>query len=278
MNGAAAVIGAAMDEHAADQQRLSDAIQRYGFEWEELGKKFQQTTLNNQAKDLIEDWRVLVGSGIEVATVNDRMASAMNGYLQSALAVGAEVPAAMQPILQSFADQGLLVDANGAAITDLSLAGVTFAETMSAGFDRVILKLDQLITSLIAAGTAIDPLGAGTVAGAQPAVGPTGYTVSEAARQAGVTLPFGVEIPHLASGGIVRRPTLAMIGEAGPEAVVPLDGSQGNGGGIVVQGDIHLHGVNDPEEFAEALMTVTRRNTKGSTSHLRRLVPAQGLT
>ena len=31
-------------------------------------------------------------------------------------------------------------------------------------------------------------------------------------------------IPQLASGGIVNRPTIAMVGEAGPEAVVPLDG------------------------------------------------------
>jgi hypothetical protein len=29
-------------------------------------------------------------------------------------------------------------------------------------------------------------------------------------------------IPQLASGGVVRRPTLALVGEAGPEAVVPL--------------------------------------------------------
>lgn len=35
-------------------------------------------------------------------------------------------------------------------------------------------------------------------------------------------------IPMLAKGGVVTRPTLAMIGEAGPEAVVPL----GRGGGL----------------------------------------------
>ena len=29
---------------------------------------------------------------------------------------------------------------------------------------------------------------------------------------------------HMATGGIVNRPTMAMIGEAGPEAVVPLGG------------------------------------------------------
>lgn len=38
-------------------------------------------------------------------------------------------------------------------------------------------------------------------------------------------------IPQLAQGGIVTHPTLALIGEAGPEAVVPLS----NGGGMGVQ-------------------------------------------
>jgi hypothetical protein len=41
------------------------------------------------------------------------------------------------------------------------------------------------------------------------------------------------DIPMLAQGGIVNSPTLAMIGEAGPEAVIPLSklGSMGSGGG-----------------------------------------------
>lgn len=40
-------------------------------------------------------------------------------------------------------------------------------------------------------------------------------------------------IPKLAEGGIVSSPTIAMIGEAGPEAVVPLSkmGNMGGGGG-----------------------------------------------
>lgn len=37
-------------------------------------------------------------------------------------------------------------------------------------------------------------------------------------------------IPYLAKGGIVSSPTLAMVGERGPEAIVPL--SRGNGGGF----------------------------------------------
>ena len=239
VQAAAAVIGSAFDEHAADQQRLNDAIKRYGFEWEELGQKFQQTTLNNQAKELIEDWRVLVASGIAVETVNTRMASSMNEYLQAALAVGAEVPMAMKPILQSFADQGLLVDAAGNKITDLSAAGVTFAETMAQGFDRIIVKLDQLINSLIAAGTAIDPLSGGLVSqaqantGASQATAPSSFsdwfTYYRSQGEGGFTaLPKamqrvaeGATIPSFANEGIVDSPTLAVIGDA-PEPEMVL--------------------------------------------------------
>lgn len=39
-----------------------------------------------------------------------------------------------------------------------------------------------------------------------------------------------LDIPMLATGGIVRKPTLAMIGEAGPEAVVPLNKYSSNNG------------------------------------------------
>lgn len=52
-------------------------------------------------------------------------------------------------------------------------------------------------------------------------------------------------IPHFASGGIVNGPTLALVGEAGPEAIIPLSafqggtaltgtGGYGGGGNIVV--------------------------------------------
>ena len=57
-----------------------------------------------------------------------------------------------------------------------------------------------------------------------------------------VTLPFGMgtigfnipTIPLLAEGGIVTKPTLAMIGEAGTEAVIPLSKMGNMGGGINV--------------------------------------------
>lgn len=51
------------------------------------------------------------------------------------------------------------------------------------------------------------------------------------------------KIPKLAAGGIVTSPTLALVGEAGPEAVVPLDRYRGGGQSIVVN---VTAGVGDP--------------------------------
>ena len=62
-------------------------------------------------------------------------------------------------------------------------------------------------------------------------------------------------IPMLAEGGIVTGPTLAMLGEAGPEAVIPLNraGSLGNNITINVNG-------GDPNAVVAALRTYMRQN------------------
>jgi hypothetical protein len=72
---------------------------------------------------------------------------------------------------------------------------------------------------------------------------------------------FGVpQIPMLAEGGIVSRATLAVIGESGPEAVIPLDRAgefgMGGGGNNVT---IHVNG-GDPQSVVDALRTYMFRN------------------
>lgn len=101
-------INEAFIEQRADAERLDAAIKKYGFSIEELGPKLRAQQLNDQAKDLIEDWRVLVASGIDVAIVNDKMAQAMSDYVNAAVRSGVEIPNAMKPILQSLVDQGKL--------------------------------------------------------------------------------------------------------------------------------------------------------------------------
>jgi len=62
-------------------------------------------------------------------------------------------------------------------------------------------------------------------------------------------------IPGLAAGGIVTQPTLAMIGEAGPEAVIPLNRLGGGGGGITVN---VMGGLATSAEIGQAVVNAIR--------------------
>lgn len=63
------------------------------------------------------------------------------------------------------------------------------------------------------------------------------------------------KIPQLATGGIVTSPTMALIGEAGPEAVVPLDRMGGMGSTI----NITVTSA-DPNEVIRAIQKWERNN------------------
>lgn len=69
-------------------------------------------------------------------------------------------------------------------------------------------------------------------------------------------------IPTLAKGGIVKSPTLAMIGEAGPEAVVPLPKGRGAGMGITINLSTgNVYGPGGIQELARHLEVTVQRAT-----------------
>jgi hypothetical protein len=67
------------------------------------------------------------------------------------------------------------------------------------------------------------------------------------------------DIPMLANGGIVTGPTLAMIGERGPEAVIPLTGRNAGAGMGDTNVTIQVNG-GDPNAVVQALRTYMRQN------------------
>jgi hypothetical protein len=68
-------------------------------------------------------------------------------------------------------------------------------------------------------------------------------------------------IPRLATGGIVTQPTIAMIGEAGPEAVIPLSGSNAAGGVTITGNTFNVRDGQDIKKIAIELNTlITQRN------------------
>jgi hypothetical protein len=69
-----------------------------------------------------------------------------------------------------------------------------------------------------------------------------------------------MNLPRLAEGGIVSSPTLALIGEAGPEAVVPLDRMQ-SGGGITIN---VTGGLSTSAEIGESVVNALRAYSRSA--------------
>ena len=76
-----------------------------------------------------------------------------------------------------------------------------------------------------------------------------------------VNIPPKVKVPMLAEGGIVTSPTLAMIGEKGPEAVVPL-GKGGHGMGQTFNIKIDVSGVTDRSDKKQLAMQISNEIQK----------------
>ena len=90
------------------------------------------------------------------------------------------------------------------------------SNTFKSGVNYVISAINGLINALDSIHISI------------PAIQIPGTKIGTPALDLGFNIP---DIPMLAAGGIVYNPVLAMIGEQGPEAVVPLS-SLGGGGGL----------------------------------------------
>ena len=69
-------------------------------------------------------------------------------------------------------------------------------------------------------------------------------------------------IPMLANGGIVTSPTLALIGEAGPEAVIPLSQMGNTGGGMNITVNAGL--VSTPDQIGQQIIEAIQRAQRRS--------------
>jgi hypothetical protein len=202
----------------------------------------QKQELDSQAKLIINDWRLLVSSGIDVVNVDNRMAESMNKYLSLARSTGQEVPASMKPIIQSMIEQGKLTDDAGVKVEKLEDVGVTFAETMTQGFDRIVNKLDALLTRI-----GMIPEKMQAAVSAIPQNPFSGWQMPDMG---------GAEPIPMAAGGAFRvtRPTLFRVGEAGPEEAI-FSGAHkslaGMGGGVTVNVDASGSMFRDRDSLSE---------------------------
>jgi phage-related minor tail protein len=163
----------------------------------------------------------------------DAAKAAVASLLSKVKSVLAAIPGAFTHALGAIGRAALSV---GSAILDKIMGGIgdiggKLVSLIKNAVNAVIRRVNSILTFRVSVDTHI------------PGLGKVGF---------GNTM----NLPTLATGGIVNRPTLAVIGERGPEAVVPLH--RGGFGGVTVNFH-HTPADADPQAIAAAIAWKTRR-------------------
>jgi hypothetical protein len=136
----------------------------------------------------------------------------------------------------------------------------TFRNIVDTVFDGIKLGFGLVVTYLKTVAGIYKSIFNGIASGWNNTVGKLSFEIPDwvpGVGGKGFSVP---KIPMLAQGGIVNQATLAIIGESGPEAVVPLDrmgefGAGGGGNNVT----INVNG-GDPQAVVDALRTYMFRN------------------
>jgi hypothetical protein len=155
-----------------------------------------------------------------------------------------------------------LLDSVKAVADDLGLllankfyqTGVDLASQIVAGLQSKMAEIQKLLKSV------------NTLEGAKAALA-TSKSGTDAITATGTSLLPKTIIPRFASGGIVTKPVLGMIGESGAEAVIPLSqmGNMGLGNSsssinLTVNAGMGSNGSQIGQEIVDALVKWERRN------------------
>jgi hypothetical protein len=147
-NSAVAEAMALLDTQKRAQQDLDAAVQKYGFTIEELGPKFAQQKMDEQAAQLLKDFQLLSAAGVDVNAVIAKMGPSLVEFVNTSIAAGATIPEAMRPMVDQLIASGQLLDENGNAFASAEEAGISFAQSLTDSMQSVIEEIRNLVAAL----------------------------------------------------------------------------------------------------------------------------------
>lgn len=268
-------------------QNNAGAATETALTWENVKAKLGATWTNIVAK--------LQGAGIDMQSIMKKIGTGINQEAEQALAVflmangmtaeearavwkqfGIDVTGetqrtfkTMEQIVAEFKRGVMGIMTN--LVTDVSMKLITgqgdWKTILSVALNAMLRLLIEKAVEAVLAAKAVQealkwmwsPLGGLIIAGALAAL---------VAIQSAISSSTTPKATPLAEGGIVTKPTLALIGEAGPEAVIPLSrGRRGTGaGGVTVNVTVTGNNISGDRE-ADAL---ARKVAQSITDQLRR--------
>lgn len=183
------------------------------LESEGRGLESRLLIINQEKEQRFRQFEELRAKGL---ITEDELLQARLAALEISMLKSAEASAQFNVDLQAIEAGGKAVASSlasnfGSAVADVILEGKSLEEAMDQVFKSVLRTAIETFTRI-----AVEAAIARTAASG--ALGPIG----------GALLFGAVALPALkgfkfAEGGVVRKPTVGLVGEAGPEAVIPLD-------------------------------------------------------
>jgi hypothetical protein len=219
------------------QNAINEAMEKYGISVQEMGPAFAQQELDKKAAEVAKAFAVLTLAGGDASVIAGKMGGDVLALVEQYKQAGVAIPAALRPILEQLLAQGKLVDEAGNAYGSLEEAGITFAETMTDAMRGLMEQIEQLI-KVLARGLNV-PINfevSGLPGGDTGGIGGGGGGGHRPPRDEGVPEFAG------AAGGIISRPAVGLIGEAGPEALLPLTQGTFNALGSAIASAISASG------------------------------------
>jgi hypothetical protein len=220
----------------------------------------------NNAQDFAKKVQQLISMGLSEAAIQQVLsAGAEAGSLiaDEIIAGGTTIVDKVNSLIEATATVADQVGQYGAE--QFYRAGITQGEALVRG---ILDAIRAAGLNVDAAGNITSPASAATNA-AKSAVSQakktsSSYVPPSYVRKAPSTSSTGrgeyLNIPMMAAGGIVNRATLAMIGEAGPEAVIPLSQMNKSGGtyNITVNAGMGTNGALIGKEIVDAIKRYER--------------------
>lgn len=226
------------EERINELLRERTEIQRVAIEEQGVAQQIQAESNVLNAETQVNQWQLVVDKVSELNAVTSDQAIRVKNFAKELISLGDNISASFSKALSGLITGSLsgkeaikqLGESLLQVIADF-IAKEIVAATIGKALQAAAVALG--VTSAAVLGAAWAPVAAFVSlatfgANAGPATAAVSGVVGLAA-----TLAKVAAIPALAEGGIVTRPTLALIGEAGPEAVVPLSRG-GIGSGLTI--------------------------------------------
>jgi len=239
-----------LDTFNEAQGAVNAAIEKYGFTIDELGPKWAQQKLDEQAAQLLGDYRLLTAAGVDHGAIIARMGPAFNDYVNQVIKGGGTIPMAMKPAIEELIKNGQLLDENGKAYASAQEAGITFAETMTEAMTRAANAIEKLVNALLGIDSAI----------------PNSIDIPVNTRTRSDESDMAYRENAAGYHGFITRPTMMLVGERGAERVdISPKGTTGLGGTVV-----NLNINENPLQTAQTVEQMRRFTMKTASRELAR--------